>query len=409
MSEIIGEERRLGIALIGAGIMGRRHLKGYGELCKVQLDHANVVAIVDPNQEAAETAAEEAKQLLGVRPAVYSNFEQALMDDAVDALDIAADPRVHHSIAVAAMEAGRHVLCEKPLALTVRTARAMVESAQRNGMVLATGENYRRGGANRLAKAVLDTGLLGDVHLLRELNIGGDNQIILSPWRHRKDSGAIGLDMTIHYADIAEYLLGKIDIVWGRGIIAEPFRFPADGGSPIVADGEDAIIAGLRTESGIDVQLAYLPSGPGNRFRERVIHGTLGSMNVPQDRTDGDVVVTLGDQVISGQALIEMVGDAFQLSSATVAVLGPDGTGGKGTPWSQVDAGYLAVEIDDFVRAVLNNHAPEVDGVGGMRSLAIVLGILESGMTGEAVKVDDVVNGELHSYQDSIDEALMEW
>src|SRR5699024_9155311 len=112
------------------------------------------------------------------------------------------DPRTHHGIAVAAMEAGRHVLCEKPLALTVRAARLMVDTAQRTGMVLATGENYRRGGANRLARAVLDAGLLGDVHLMREVRVGGDDRIIISRWRHLKASGAIGLDMTIHYADI---------------------------------------------------------------------------------------------------------------------------------------------------------------------------------------------------------------
>jgi predicted dehydrogenase len=397
---------RLGVALIGAGFMGTRHLRGYAALRDAGVDRAAVVAILDLNREVAEAAADEAERLLGTRPAVYVDLDALLRDPAVRAVDIVTDPRTHHGIAVAAMEAGRHVLCEKPLALTVRAARLMVETAQRTGMVLATGENYRRGGANRLARAVLDAGLLGDVHLMREVRVGGDDRIIISRWRHLKASGAIGLDMTIHYADIVEYLLGEVESVWGRGIIAEPLRHPADGGEPVVADGEDSIIAGMRTRSGVDVQLAYLPSGPGAHFSERVVHGTRGSMSVPPDRTDGDVVVRLGDRVLSGAELIAAVGDAFLLSSATVAVLGADGTGGKGAPWSRVDAGYLAVEIDDFAGAVLDGRPPEVDGMGGLRPLAVVLAVLESGLTGEAVRVDDVVAGRLHAYQDSIDEAL---
>lgn len=397
---------KLGIALVGAGFMGTRHVHGYAALHAAGVAKANVVAILDLDREAAERAADEAERLLGHRPSVYTELAALLSDPAVEAIDIVTDPRTHSSIAIAAMEAGRHVLCEKPLALTVRTARAMIDAADRTGMILATGENYRRGGANRLARAVLDADLLGTVHLMREVRIGGDSKVIISKWRHMKATGAIGLDMAIHYADIIEYLLGPVDRVWGRGIIAEPLRFPADGGDVIVADGEDSILASMRTRSNVDVQLAYLPSGPGIHFSERTVHGTGGSLSIPPDRTDGDVVVTLGDRVLSGAELVDAVGDHLRLSEATIAVLGPEGTGGKGAPWSVVDSGYLAVEIDDFVDAVLSGRAPEVDGMGGMRALAVVLAILESGVSGREVTVDEVLDGTVHVYQDSIDATL---
>lgn len=396
----------LGMALIGAGFMGTRHLHGYAALHAAGIDKVRVVAVLDLDRGVAERAADEAERSLGLRPVVYTDLAALLRDRAVDAVDIVTDPRTHHPIAIAAMEAGRHVLCEKPLALTIRAATAMVETASRTGRTLGTGENYRRGGANRLAKAVLDAGLLGTVHLLREVRIGGDAQVIISHWRHMKASGAIGLDMAIHYADILEYLLGPVEVVWGRGIIAEPLRYPADGTAAIVPDGEDSIIASLRTRSDVDVHLAYLPSGPGVRFGERVVHGTNGSMSVPTDRTDGEVVVTLGDRVLRGPDLLAAVGDHLRLSPATTAVLGPDGTGGRGAPWSVVDAGYLAVEIDDFADAVAEGRAPEVDGIGGLRALAVVLGVLESGSTGEAVRVDDVLARRVHAYQDSIDDQL---
>jgi hypothetical protein len=88
-----------------------------------------------------------------------------------------------------------------------------------------------------------------------------------------------------------------------------------------------------------------------------------------------------------------------------VALLGPDGTGGD-VDFAEIDAGYLAVEIADFVDAVLAGRAPEVDGLAGARAVAGVLAILESGVAGAPIRVDDVLSGAVHAYQDEIDEGL---
>jgi predicted dehydrogenase len=209
--------------------------------------------------------------------------------------------------------------------------------------------------------------------------------------------------MTIHYADIVEYLLGPVDRVWGRGFIAEPLRMPADGGEPIVADGEDSIVVSMATRSGVDVQLAYVPSGRGRGYAERVLHGRNGSLEIPDDRSDGDVVLNLDGARYSGDALRHLLGAAFALDPVTSAVLGPDGTGGKGAAWAEVDAGHLAIELADFIDAALDGGQPEVDGMGGLRPLAIVHAALESGISGREVRVDDVLDGTLHGYQDEID------
>lgn len=393
---------QLGMALVGCGFMGRRHLLGYEALHREGLDQGQVVAVLDLDPSAAAAAADLAEERLGRRPAVHTSLTGLLADDDVQALDVVTEPRTHADIAVAALESGRHVLCEKPLALTVAAARRMVTAAERTGRTLATGENYRRGGANRVARAVIESGLLGRVHLMREFRVGGDDRVIISAWRHRKASGSIGLDMAIHYADIVEYYVGPVERVWGRGTIAEPLRYPLDGGEPIRPDGEDSVFASMLTRDGVDVQLAYLPSGRGKHYGERSVHGSRGSMEVPPDRTDGDVVVHLEDRDLSGDDLRQELGDRLRLSVATRAVLGPDGTGGKGASWSQVDAGYLAVEIDDFVDAVQSGRPPEVDGTGGLRALAIVHAIFESGLTHREIVVQDVVEGRAHSYQDGM-------
>jgi predicted dehydrogenase len=398
-------KQALAVAVIGCGFMGRRHIAGYGALKRAHFDNAEVVAVLDLDRSAAEAAAEYAQEQLGLKPRVHTVLEDLLADRDVEAVDIVTEPRTHASIAIAAMEAGRHVLCEKPLALTIRSARSMLDVAARTGVTLGTAENYRRGGANRLAKAVIESGMLGDIHLFREFHTGGDNKVIISKWRHMKQTGAIGLDMGIHYADVIEYLIGRVDRVWGRGVIAEPLRFPAGDGEPIVPDGEDSIFASMITERGVDIQLAYLPSGPG-RYDERTIHGTRGSMEIPPDRTAGPVVVHLTDRTLVGSEVVAELGESFQLSPVTVAVLGSEGSGGVSARWADVDAGYLAVELYDFADAILDGREPEVTGEGGMRALAIVLAALESGWGRAEVSVQDVLDGTVHAYQDDIDEAL---
>lgn len=405
MSQIPTSSAAVDIALVGCGFMGRRHIAGYAALAIAGFRTARLSGVMDLDPDAAVSAADEAERLLGTRPAVYTSLGALLADDRIAAVDIVTDPRTHAPIAVAAAEAGRHILCEKPLALTIRRARAMVDAAEANGVLLGTAENYRRGGANRLAKAVIDSGVLGRIHLLREFHTGGDDRVIISRWRHLKRSGSIGLDMSIHYADIVEYLMGPVDRVWGRGIIAEPIRYAADGSDPLVVDGEDGLFAGMVTRSGVDVQFTYLPSGPGG-FHERTVHGSLGTLEVPPDRSDGDVVLRLRDRTLVGDEVAPYLGDRFELDEVTLGVLGAAGNGGKGAPWPQVDAGHLAVEIHDFAEAVLAGHAPEVDGLGGMRALAVVHAILESGVAHREVSVDEVLNGELHAYQDDIDLAL---
>ena len=221
-----------------------------------------------------------------------------------------------------------------------------------------------------------------------------------------KNTGAIGMDMSIHYADIIEYMMGEVEHVAGRGIIAEPIRYAKDGSDPVIPDGEDALFATMRTKAGADVQFTYLPSGPGKHYRMRVVHGTKGSVEIPGDRSDGDIFVHLEGRTLKNEEIVKELGSKFSLSAVTKAVLGPDGTGGKGAAWADVDSGYLAVEMHDFIEAVLTKRPPEVDGMGGMRALAVVLAILESGVTGKTISVDEILAHTVHSYQDSIDAEL---
>jgi predicted dehydrogenase len=395
--------------------MGGRHLHAYGALNRIGADGAALVAVCDPRLTAAQQAADLAEELLGMRPAVFSDHEELISSGAVDALDVVTDPSVHHLVAVPALDEGLHVICEKPLGLTVRACRAIVEAAERSGVVLATAENYRRDPPNRLARAVLEQELLGPLHLMIQTNVGGDDRVVVSPWRHVREAGSIALDMGVHYTDILSYYLGDLERVSGTAFVAEPLRTFAPG-SPRVsgieqvsagvmrATGEDSLVALYEAASGVQIQLSYVPSGPGRAWFQRSVHGRNGSMSVPEDRSGGGVVVQLGKLQLSGAELRRELG-GFELEGTTAAFFGSEGTE-YDLPFAEVDAATIGIELDDFVRAVVEGGVPELDGRGGLLAVAAVWAVGESRGRGGSVRIADVADGTVSAAQDSLDVLL---
>jgi predicted dehydrogenase len=389
--------------------MGRRHLRAYGALAAVGHSGFELTAVCDPVREAAEAAADLVAKLHGPRPAVYASHEELIASGAVQALDVVTDPSVHHQIAVPALDAGLHVICEKPLGVTVRACLEIVAAAERSGAVVATAENYRRDAPNRLARAVIEAGLLGQLHLLLQTDVGGDDRVILSPWRHVREAGSIALDMGVHYTDIFAYFLGPLESVSGAAFIAEPLRVLAPGTragegihevSPGVmrATGDDSLVALYEAASGALVQFAYVPSGPGKHWRQRSVHGDRGSMSMAPDRSGGPVVVRLGDRELSGAELRRELG-GFELDGVTAAFFGRTGTEYE-LPFDEVDAATIAIELDDFISAIAAGRPPEVDGRAGLLAVAAVWGVAESQVLGRPVRIAEVASGTISAAQD---------
>ncbi len=281
------------LCVVGCGGMGHRHILAYKELADSGIGNIDVVAVCDVRQENVALGAREIERLFGRKPMVFTDLDQVLAHPEITAVDVVTDPSVHHAVAVPALLAGKHAIVEKPLGITVRACQRIIDAARRGKVVLATAENLRRDPPNRLARSILEHGLLGDPYLMIHNALGGDDQIIITPWRHLKQKGAIGLDMAVHYADIVQYYLGEFDQIYGRGLIVEPIRRrPRDHGLPlesyrerfktfpesIEATGEDSVIALYRMKSGAMVQFAYVAGGRGSRGFERSVHGRLGEV-----------------------------------------------------------------------------------------------------------------------------------
>jgi predicted dehydrogenase len=392
----------LSIGLVGAGGMGRRHLRAYAALARVRPGSFELAAVCDPRVAAAQEVADLAAELLGSRPAVFADHRELISSAAVEAIDVVTDPPTHHLIAVPALEAGLHVICEKPLGVPVRACRLMVDAAERSGAVLATAENYRRDGPNRLARAVLERGLLGEIHLMMETNIGGDERVVISPWRHIRESGSIALDMGAHYTSGTAFIAEPLRVLEPGMALGAGIDQPAPG--VMAATGEDSLVALFETAAGVAIQLSYIPSGPGHQWTQRSVHGRHGSMSVPRDRTGQSVVVELGSRRLSGAQLRDELG-GFGLEGVAAEFFGAAGTE-YDLPFEEVDAATIAIELDDFIDAVATGRPPEVDGRGGLAAVAGVWAICESRDLGSSVRIADVADGTLSQSQDPVDAAI---
>ena len=183
---------KLPLAIVGCGGMGGRHLLGLKELYDSGMCNVELVAACDLRQDNAEGLADDAEKLLGKRPAVFGDMSQIVREvPDLQAVDITTEARAHHIVASSAFDLGLHVLCEKPMALTVRGANQMLAAQERAGKTLSIAENYRRDPMSRLTRALIDSGVVGTPYLFMDISASSGNRIVITPWRHQKNMGGM--------------------------------------------------------------------------------------------------------------------------------------------------------------------------------------------------------------------------
>jgi predicted dehydrogenase len=203
----------LGVGMVGYAFMGAAHSQGWrtaGRVFDLPLDPV-MAAVCGRDPDAVRAAADR----LGWA-AAETDWRALVARDDVDLVDICTPGDSHAEIAIAALEAGKHVLCEKPLANTVQEAEAMAEAARRaraRGQVAMVGFNYRRTPAMAQARRMVEAGRIG---ALRHVRVAYLQDWIVDPefplvWRLRREhagSGALG-DLGAHIVDLAQYLAGE--------------------------------------------------------------------------------------------------------------------------------------------------------------------------------------------------------
>ena len=190
----------LSVAIVGAGGIGRIRANS---ILDSQQGRVSWVADVDAGRAQELAALSSAAAPVAWREAVSS--------PEVDAVIISTPTKFHAEIALRALEAGKHVLCEKPLARTVEEARAMVEAARRAGRVLKTGFNYRQMGHVRKAQELLRRGAIGAPYFMRCRYGHGGRPGYEAHWCTDRDfsGGGVLQEQGIHMVDLVRVLLGE--------------------------------------------------------------------------------------------------------------------------------------------------------------------------------------------------------
>lgn len=378
----------LRLAIIGCGGMARRHVRSFTEVAQKAPGLYVIEAVCDVEEERAQGLSEQIGSWQGQAPSVYTEVPRLLAERRPQAVDVVLPHFQHHPVVVECLEAGAHVLTEKPLALTIRAGRRMIEAASKASKTLAVAEQARRGLAARtLHWAINSAGLIGEPRLLFAQNTGYSLDLIAgTPWRHDKLMGGGGwvLDGEVHYVDLLRYVFGDVAEVTGQLRAFEPTRYHKGDLTPIPSTVEDTSVAVLAFERGVLGTFTWTQSAPGRGFRHRRYYGSEGSID--------DEGLTGRD---GSQRTLEELRNDFMASLED---------NGRETLFPLGMRDGISLELYDFLTAVRDGRPPEIDGLEGLRDMAVCEAIYESAVARHAIRVADVLEGRVDAYQRPIDE-----
>lgn len=334
------ESGEIGWGLIGASTIARSYMV---RAIDSQTD-SRLTAVMSSDPARANAFATEN----GI-PRAYGSLEALLGDPNVDAVYISTTNELHKPQAIAAAKTGKHVLCEKPLALNIEDARAIVETCAAAGVVLGTNHHLRNAATHRAIKTSIADGAIG-VPLAARVFHAVYLPAGLQGWRINRPGagGGVILDITVHDADTLRFTLG-----------AEPVEAAAMTASQGMASQglADSVMGVLRFDNGV---LAQFHDAFTIRHTQTGIeyHGTEGSIlasDVMTQEPRGTIVLRRGDQE------------------------------------EPVDPGPLedlyARSVRHFNAAIRGKGAPAATGEDGIRSLAVALAVAESAATGRTVAI----------------------
>jgi myo-inositol 2-dehydrogenase/D-chiro-inositol 1-dehydrogenase len=330
----------VGIALIGSGRMGAFH----GETVSRRLPDARLVAVADP----APGAADRLAAALGADRA-YTDLQQVWDDPAVEAVVIAAPARTHADLVIAAAFAGKHVFCEKPMAVSLADADRVIDVVGSTGVVLQVGFNRRFAADWRATRALLDDGTLGTPRLLRSLtrDPGG-----FDPARVQPDT--IFLETLIHDFDTLRFLNPSAEAVEVFAV-ADALVEPDWRDRGLL----DTAVVTVRFANGaVGTAEACFEAAYGYDVRGEVL-GSAGMAQLGNGRRHGLVLSTR-----AGRSAETVRGDQELFADAYTA------------------------ELAAFVEAVRTGTPAPVTGQDARAALAIALAAAESARIGQAVWLD---------------------
>lgn len=276
----------LGLGLIGTGFMGKAHALAYRAAAAVMGDVPDVrlAALCDVPADRAEAMARQ----LGFARAT-DNWREVIGDPAVDIVSVTTPNALHHEMALAAIAAGKHVHCEKPLALTLAQAEEMEAAARAAGIRTMVGYNYIHNPAVTHARSLIEAGRIGRVVHFRgwvDEDYQADPDLPWT-WRARRADAGLGAlgDLGCHLVSMAQVLMGPIDSLIADTQIIHQTRPLADGSARAKVENEDTASAIVRFANGAQGSICTSRSAWGRKNKlDWEVHGSAGMIAFSQER-----------------------------------------------------------------------------------------------------------------------------
>ncbi len=344
----------LGFGIVGCGMIANFHAKAIGDT-----PGARLVACQSRRLETAEAFAAEH----GAK--AYPDLESMLADDEVDVVTICTPSGAHLVPAVAAAEARKHVIVEKPLEVTTDRCDAIIAACQKNGVTLSTIFPSRFHDSSILLKNAVDeqrfgTLTLGDAYVkwFRTQEYYDSGQ-----WRGtwELDGGGALMNQAIHSVDLLLWLMGDVAEVSAIGATLAHQRIEV----------EDVITATLKFENGaLGVIEATTAAFPG-MLKKIEIHGSAGSVVIEEE----DIKVwQFATEKPDDQAIIEKYASMTE-------------TGGGAADPSAIGHAAHAKQFADVVNAINNQTQLKINGAEGRRSVEVIMAIYEAAKTGKRIAI----------------------
>jgi predicted dehydrogenase len=406
------------IGIVGCGRIMAAHLRGYRLLREAGIDDFRITALCSKPVEEAQMYARRgegppqrpavsnfpddplavADQYVSdfqddVEVQVYGDYRQMLAEAPIDAVNDYTNLAMHHQVGMAALEAGKDLLTEKPMAVSVRAARRMCDLAEKRSLVLGVFQSGRFAARTRHLRWLLDSGLCGRLQMVLVGSIAArwapDTIVADTPWRHKRDeAGGIALDVGVHRFDMIRYLAGELKSMQARTAVVEPVRVTRDAAGQVVSrvecDAEDTIFTAFDTECGASGNLTASWAGCGGP----TLLGAGDVFYASGGKVSGPDVSFADGTTVNLARLYEERCDAARKA--------------RDFPLGLTDT--FALTQYDWLDAVRCRRAPETSGREGLANLACAFAVHEANLAGRCVAIEEVASGRLREYQRPIDE-----
>ncbi len=362
---------KIRFGVIGCGSIGPTHA---GAL--KQIANAELIAVADANPERAASVAEKYSMAK-----IYGDAAELLADPGIDAVCLCTPSGMHASGAIAAMEAGKHVLVEKPMEISLDACDRMIAASDATGKKLAVVSQHRWDAATVLVKDAIDNGKLGKIVLADASVKWWRTQAYYDSgdWRGTwaMDGGGALMNQGVHTVDLLQWLAGGVSHLWAQTRTAAHERIEV----------EDVAVAALQFASGAVGSLTATTAA-WEGFPVRIdIFGTEGSAVIEGDRLK-TLTFKTGESYQSEEAAVHALsvargGTASVKEEAATRLTTPSG-GAAADPGAVWGDAHRA-QIEDFIRAIQTDTQPLIDGREGRKPVEIILGVYRSSRTGQAI------------------------